>query len=149
MRKICGILTAGLMLTACQADIESYQYNAGDAQQARAVSECTVVSVRQVKVTSNNNQLGTVIGGAAGGIAGYSIGSGSTAHLLGGLGGAVLGGLAGDAAQGALSSQNAYEYIVKLSNGQLTTITQGSGTLLSPGQRCMLLHGNPARLIAN
>lgn len=147
MKKIFGLCALALTLSSCQADIESNQYSSSAAGKANAVSECTVVSVRQVKVKTDN-ELGTIIGGAAGGIAGYSIGSGSTAHLLGGLGGAVLGGLAGDAAQGALSSQTGYEYIVKLSNGQLATITQGSSTLLSPGQRCMLLYGNPSRLIS-
>lgn len=148
MKKILGIVTASLALVACQADIESNQYSASATGRANSAATCTVVNVRQVKVNSNENNAGTLIGAAAGGIAGYSIGGGNTAHLLGGLGGAVLGGMAGDAAQGALSSQNAYEYVVKLDNGQLLTLTQGSSTLLSPGQRCMVLFGNPSRIIA-
>lgn len=147
MKKILSLIVPLAVLAACRADIDSNQYAVGSVGKASAASPCSVMSVRQVKVKSDN-ELGTLIGGAAGGVAGYSIGSGSTAHLLGGIGGAVLGGLAGDAAQGALSSQNAYEYIVKLDNGQIMTITQGTGTLLSTGQKCMLLRGNPARLIA-
>lgn len=147
MKQILILLGVAAMLASCQSDIDSYQYSTGSVGQASAASACTVLSVRQVQVKSGN-ELGTLIGAAGGGIAGYSIGSGNTAHLLGGLGGAVLGGAAGGMAQDALSKQGGYEYIVKLDNGQTMTITQGTGTLLSPGQRCMLLQGNPARLIA-
>lgn len=147
MKQILTLLGVAAMLASCQSDIDSYQYTTGSVGQASAASPCTVLSVRQVQVKSGN-ELGTLIGAAGGGIAGYSIGSGSTAHLLGGLGGAVLGGAAGGVAQDALSKQGGYEYIVKLDSGQTMTITQGTGTLLSPGQRCMLLQGNPARLIA-
>ncbi len=147
MKKILAVLVPAVMLTACQADIDSYQYGTSSVGQANAAAQCRVINVRLVKVKSDN-ELGTLIGGAAGGVAGYGIGGDSTAHWLGSIGGAVLGGIAGNAAQGALSSQNAYEYIVELNNGQVMTITQGTDTLLSPGQRCMLLYGNPARLIA-
>lgn len=147
MKKILAVLVPAVMLTACQADIDSYQYGTSSVGQANAAAQCRVINVRPVKVKSDN-ELGTLIGGAAGGVAGYGIGGDSTAHWLGSIGGAVLGGIAGNAAQGALSSQNAYEYIVELNNGQVMTITQGTDTLLSPGQRCMLLYGNPARLIA-
>ena len=147
MKKILAVLVPAVMLTSCQADIDSYQYGTSSVGQANAAAQCRVINVRPVKVKSDN-ELGTLIGGAAGGVAGYGIGGDSTAHWLGSIGGAVLGGIAGNAAQGALSSQNAYEYIVELNNGQVMTITQGTDTLLSPGQRCMLLYGNPARLIA-
>ncbi len=147
MKKFFIVLLPAFLLAACQADINSNQYTTGSVGQANAASPCTVMSVRQVSVKSDN-QLGTLIGGAAGGVAGYAIGGDSTAHLLGGIGGAVLGGMAGNAAQGALSSQSGYEYVVRLDNGQIVTITQGTGTLLTTGQKCMLLLGNPSRLIA-
>ena len=147
MRKIASILAPVLLLAACQADIDSNQYTTTSVGLASAASVCSVLSVRQVNVKSDNN-LGAIIGGVAGGVAGYSIGSGDTANNLGAVGGAVLGGWAGNAAQGSLSSQKAYEYIVRLENGQVMTIAQGTDVLLAPGQRCMLLMGNPARLIA-
>jgi outer membrane lipoprotein SlyB len=148
MKKVFGLCVAALTLAACQADIDSNHYNSSSTGKASAASACTVVTVRQVNVSSNNNQVGTLVGGAAGGVAGYSIGSGNTAHLLGGIGGAVLGGIAGNATQSALSSQSGYEYVVKLDNGQLMTLTQGDDTLLTAGQRCMILFGNPSRVIA-
>jgi outer membrane lipoprotein SlyB len=146
MKKYLGMVAVVSLLAGCQADINSNQYTTGSVGKVSTAAQCSVLSVRQVNVKSDN-QLGSVIGGLAGGVAGYSIGSGSTAHNLGAIGGAVLGGLAGNATQGALSSQGGYEYIVKLDNGQVMTITQGTDVLLTPGQKCMLLYGNPARLI--
>ena len=147
MQKMLGVLSIVAVLAACQADIGSNQYGTSSVGQAAAASPCSVISVRQVQVKSDNN-AGMILGAIAGGAGGYAIGSGSTAHNLGAIGGAALGGYAGDKAQGALSSQMGYEYVVRLDNGQVMTLTQGSDTLLSPGQRCLILLGNPARLIA-
>lgn len=91
---------------------------------------------------------GTLIGGIAGGVAGSTIGGGSTAHTLGAVGGALLGGLVGDAAEKGLSSQTGLEYIVKLDNGQVISVTQGTGQALGVGQRCLVLFGNTTRIIA-
>lgn len=146
MKKTFGLFIGLAMITACQSDIGSNQYSVGSVGRATSAAQCSVLSVRPVSV-NNKNGMGTVIGSVAGGVAGYSIGSGSTAHNLGAIGGAVLGGIAGNAAQGALSSQSGYEYVVKLDDGQIMTLTQGTDTLLTPGQRCMLLFGNPSRLI--
>lgn len=146
MKKYASLLSLTLFLAACQADIDSYQYGTSSVGRAAAASPCSVISVRQVQVKSDNN-VGTILGAVAGGVGGYAIGSGSTAHNLGAIGGAALGGYAGDKAQGALSSQMGYEYVVRLDNGQVMTLTQGTDVLLSPGQRCMILLGNPSRLI--
>ena len=146
MKKIVKALAVIGLLSACQADINSYQYGTSSVGRAAAASPCSVISVRQVNVKSDNN-VGTLLGAVAGGVGGYAIGSGKTAHNLGAIGGAALGGYAGDKAQGALSSQAGYEYVVRLDNGQVMTLTQGTDVLLSPGQRCMILLGDPARLI--
>ena len=117
----------------------------GQVSQAQG---CTVVSVRPIKVSTQNG-AGTAIGGIAGGIAGSQIGGGNTAHLLGAVGGAILGGFAGNAAQEGLTSQQGYEYIVRLDNGNTVSTTQGADVLLNPGQRCQIIFGNPARIIPN
>jgi len=147
MKKTLGLLSVAVLLAACQADIGSNQYGTSSVRQAAAASPCSVISVRQVSVKSDNN-MGALAGAIAGGVGGYGIGSGSTAHNLGAVGGALLGGYAGDKAQDLLSSQTGYEYVVRLDNGQVMTLTQGTDVLLSPGQRCMILLGNPSRLIA-
>ena len=124
-----------LALGACTADISPNNYYASSAQTVNTVKPCTVVSVRPVNVNSSNNNAGTLLGAAAGGVAGSAIG------------GAVVGGIAGDAAQKQLSHQTGFEYIVKFDNGSMASIVQGNDTIIQPGQRCMVLYGDQARVV--
>ena len=110
------------------------------------VLPCRVVSVRQVNVSSSDSSTGSVIGAIGGGVAGSTIGHGR-GSVLGALGGAALGALAGDFAEGELSKQTGVEYIVKLDNGTMRTITQGTDVYMQPGQKCYLLYGNQSRII--
>ncbi len=135
-------------IAGCASDIDSNYYSTGSVGQVSQAQGCTVVSVRPIKVSTPNG-AGTAIGGIAGGIAGSQIGGGNTAHLLGAVGGAILGGFAGNAAQEGLTSQQGYEYIVRLDNGNTVSTTQGADVLLNPGQRCQIIFGNPARIIPN
>ena len=135
-------------IAGCASDIDSNYYSTGSVGQVSQAQGCTVVSVRPIKVSTQNG-AGTAIGGIAGGIAGSQIGGGNTAHLLGAVGGAILGGFAGNAAQEGLTSQQGYEYIVRLDNGNTVSTTQGADVLLNPGQRCQIINGNPARIIPN
>ena len=131
-------------IAGCASDIDSNYYSTGSVGQVSQAQGCTVVSVRPIKVSTQNG-AGTAIGGIAGG----QIGGGNTAHLLGAVGGAILGGFAGNAAQEGLTSQQGYEYIVRLDNGNTVSTTQGADVLLNPGQRCQIIFGNPARIIPN
>ena len=135
-------------IAGCASDIDSNYYSTGSVGQVSQAQGCTVVSVRPIKVSTQNG-AGSAIGGIAGGIAGSQIGGGNTAHLLGAVGGAILGGFAGNAAQEGLTSQQGYEYIVRLDNGNTVSTTQGADVLLNPGQRCQIIFGNPARIIPN
>lgn len=143
---LCPLTAAGI--AGCASDIDSNYYSTGSVGQVSQAQGCTVVSVRPIKVSTQNG-AGTAIGGIAGGIAGSQIGGGNTAHLLGAVGGAILGGFAGNAAQEGLTSQQGYEYIVRLDNGNTVSTTQGADVLLNPGQRCQIIFGNPARIIPN
>ena len=135
-------------IAGCASDIDSNYYSTGSVGQVSQAQGCTVVSVRPIKVSTKNG-AGTAIGGIAGGIAGSQIGGGNTAHRLGAVGGAILGGFAGNAAQEGLTSQQGYEYIVRLDNGNTVSTTQGADVLLNPGQRCQIIFGNPSRIIPN
>ncbi len=149
MHKLLLLATAALILpmAACTSDISSSHYSTGSVGSVAQTMGGTVVSVRQISVSSEDNNAGTLIGGALGGIGGSTIGGGSTAHALGAVGGAVLGGIAGNAAQRGLSSQQGYEYVIRLDNGNMITVTQGNDILLNPGQRCYVSLGSPARVM--
>lgn len=149
MKKTAILLAMPLILTlgACTADLNTDNYYASSTGTVNTAKPCTVVSIRPVTVRSNDNNAGTLIGAAAGGVAGSAIGGGHTVPILGAIGGAVVGGIAGDAAQAELSKQTAFEYIVKLDNGSMVTVVQGNNTIIQPGQRCMVLYGKQARVI--
>ena len=127
-KKLLSAVCAAVLLAGCADNINSDHYST-DA------------------TGSGDTTAGTMIGGIAGGVAGSTIGRGR-GSALGAVGGALLGGLAGSAAQKGLSSQTGYEYIVKLDNGQAISITQGAAQPLMVGQRCLVLYGNPSRIIA-
>ncbi len=141
------IIPAMLAIVACTADIGTNDYYASSAGEVNRAAKGTVISVRQVTVKSNNNNAGTLFGAAAGGVAGSAIGGGDTVPILGAIGGALIGGIAGDAAQAELSKQAGYEYVVQLDNGGLVTIVQGANELLVPGQKCLVLYGRQARIV--
>lgn len=140
------ILPLALIVSACTSNIGADQYATSSVGQVSTALKGTVVSVRRVAVASENG-AGTLIGGAAGGVAGSMIGGSDTAHILGAIGGAVIGGIAGNAAQEGLSKQTGYEYVVQLDNGNMVTVTQGDDVLLNPGQKCLVLYGNRARVV--
>lgn len=142
-----SILGSALLLVGCADNINSDHYYTNQAGRVSTVAQCTVLSVRYVTVDSDSG-AGTLIGGLAGGVAGSTIGGGSTAHTLGAVGGALLGGVVGNAAEKGLSTQTGLEYIVKLDNGQVISITQGTGQALGVGQRCLVLFGSTNRVIA-
>lgn len=146
-KKILTWAVLPFLMTACADNINSDHYSTGQTGKVSTVSQCTVISVRAVGVNSDSG-AGTLIGGIAGGVAGSTIGGGSTAHTLGAVGGALLGGFAGNAAEQGLSSQTGLEYIVKLDNGQIISVTQGTNQALAVGQRCMVLFGSTTRIIA-
>ena len=144
--KLSILLPALLAMAACAPSIGSNDYGYSSVGQASSAFPCTVLSVRSVNVNSSGGTV-TVIGGLAGGVAGSTIGHGSSASILGALGGAAAGALVGNAAEKGIMSQGGYEYVVRTDNCQTYSVTQGTDNLIAAGQRCMLINGNPSRII--
>ena len=151
-----GLLTVSalaLLASACASNINSNHYATSSTGAVGQVMACTVVSVRQVAVSSSDSSTGAVLGAIGGGVAGIqaALDCADAGHgrgsLLGALGGAALGGVAGNYAQEGLTRQDGLEYIVKLDNGALRTITQGTDVYMQPGQRCYLMYGDQSRVI--
>lgn len=145
-KRLLTVSTFALLLSACAPNINSNHYSTSNTGAVGQVMACTVVSTRQVNVSSSDSSAGAVIGAVGGGVAGSTIGHGR-GSILGALGGAALGGIVGDIAQDELTSQTGVEYIVRLDNGTMRTVTQGTDVYMQPGQRCYLLYGEQARII--
>ncbi|MCI5634984.1 MAG: glycine zipper 2TM domain-containing protein [Alphaproteobacteria bacterium] len=144
--KLSILLPALLAIAACAPSIGSNDYGYSSVGQASSAFPCTVLSVRSVNVNSSGG-TGTVLGGVAGGVAGSTIGHGKSASILGAIGGAAAGALVGNAAEKGIMSQGGYEYVVRTDSGQTYSVTQGTDNLIAAGQRCMLINGNPSRII--
>ncbi len=144
--KLSILLPALLAIAACAPSIGSNDYSYSSVGQASSAFPCTVLSVRSVNVNSSGG-TGTVLGGVAGGVAGSTIGHGKSASILGAIGGAAAGALVGNAAEKGIMSQGGYEYVVRTDSGQTYSVTQGTDNLIAAGQRCMLINGNPSRII--
>jgi len=138
---ILAIMPVLMLVGACASDIGANQHSSASVGSASRTVMGTVVSVRQVQVRDDDNTVGTLAGGAAGGIAGAQIGRGSRATALGAVGGALAGAAVGNMAQRTLTNQAGFEYVVRLDNGEMVTVVQGADVLMAVGQRVMVVFG--------
>jgi outer membrane lipoprotein SlyB len=159
MKKVTMLLSVlccgTLLLTGCARNISANSYDARALNGTGMISHpCKVISVRTVAVEEGDyledNKTGTALGAVAGGLAGNMIGGGRGRILATGVG-AIAGAVGGAFAEKALKSQNAYEYVVQLTNGTMRTVVQGMDTFLQVGQEALLIEGtrnSRPRLIA-
>jgi outer membrane lipoprotein SlyB len=119
------VLLSGFILTGCTTpNASSQEYAPGDLSAAAPTVPGIVLAKRPIFV-QGHSELGGLIGTLAGAIGGSALGGGRGQSLTT-LGGAVLGGVAGSMAHKKLTSQNAYEYVVKVERPQKYTDIQGT-----------------------
>jgi len=138
-----GVLTGALAGCGPSYSPDTYATNA--VQQANKVDRGEIVGVRQVDVSASGT-TGAVSGAAAGGIAGAQAGAGPISALAA-LGGSLVGGVAGVAAEHTVDDTTAFEYIVRKVNGDLVSVTQKDKTPLAVGQKVLVIAGNQARIV--
>jgi outer membrane lipoprotein SlyB len=134
-----------LFLSACSPSYSPDTYAANAAQQANKTEQGVIVGVRPVAITAAGT-VGTVAGGAAGGIAGAQMGVGPISAFSA-LGGSLIGGLAGSAAEHATSDTKAFEYIVRKANAELVSVTQKDKVPLVLEQKVLVISGTQARVV--
>jgi len=102
------------LVSACAKDLSSGSYSEAQAGEADSTYEGVIVSMRNVKIKpeTKENTAGTLAGGALGAAGGSAVGKG-TGSLVSAIGGAIVGAVAGNAAEGALKTTTAVEYVVK------------------------------------
>ncbi|MGH7056330.1 MAG: hypothetical protein ACREFZ_00400 [Acetobacteraceae bacterium] len=133
-------------LTACGRSYSPSVYAPLAAQQANVVDRGVIVGVRPV-VISAAGTIGAVTGGAAGGVTGAHAASGAFASSLSAIGGTLLGGLAGAAAEQASSDVKAYEYIIQEKSGKLLSVTQTDKQPFAIGTHVLVITGKQARVV--
>lgn len=134
---IAGLLAA--VLAGCASRESGSVYGRHETGREQSVRHATVESVRQVKISGSNSQVGTIAGGAVGGIAGSTVGQGR-GSAVGAVLGAVGGGVAGSAIEQGVTQKNGLEITVKLDSGELRAIVQEADEAFKPGERVRLLN---------
>jgi outer membrane lipoprotein SlyB len=146
--KIIAFCATALLLSGCAREISPNVYSEAHVGEASQTFQGTILTVRQVQVQGHEklegNQLGMAAGALAGGVAGYQFGKGK-GNVAATAGGAILGATAGAFAQKALETQDALEYTVQLSNGEMRTVVQGLQPAYGAGQRVLLIVGRSGR----
>ena len=146
MLKHVAPFAAVLALVGCKTEFSPNTYNAEAVQQANKVDQGVVVGVRPVDVKVAGT-TGAVAGGAAGGIAGSQLGGSSATQALGAVGGGLIGSLIGSATEQAMDNTKAFEYIVRMTKGDLVSVTQTDTTPLALGQHVLVIAGKQARIV--
>lgn len=146
--KVFSFIACVVMLSSCAREISSDIYSANHVGEASTTHPGTIIHVRQVTVQENerlqDNGLGIIGGGLAGGYAGSHIGKGE-GNMLATVGGALAGATAGAFAEKALKTQQGIEYVVQLDNGQSMTVVQGPQPAFSVGQSVYVIIGQEGR----
>ncbi len=137
------------VVTACTANLSPNQYATTETGQASKTVPGTIVNARHVLVTgsADGNNWGALGGGAAGAVAGSAIGGVTRVNILGGIAGAIGGAIIGNAIQNSATTQNAMEYVVRMDDGNLVTVTQSVQPLFSKGQQVYVIFGDRVRII--
>lgn len=149
MKKLLVIsftLVSTITLTGCINPASPNVYDVRQAGVASQVEPGTIMSKRSVKIDAKGG-FGGLAGIAAGGIGGSAIGGGSRANLLGGVGGAVLGGLIGNAIDTKVNRFPAYEYIIKLKNGNSISVAQSTELEFQVHQPVLVIYGPTTRIV--
>lgn len=146
MPALTGILLASV-LAGCAGGLGSRDYERSETRRVYEVKMGIVQNVRAVQLEGTKSQVGSVAGGAIGGIAGSTIGRGKGSAVAAVLG-AVAGGLAGSAIEESATKRPGLELTVRLEGGRTIAVTQeDDGERFEVGDRVRLLEsGGQARI---
>jgi len=140
--KLLSVVALSLLVVACVSSNSGSVYKREDARKTQTVRTGVVESVRTVTLEGTKSPVGTIAGGAVGGIAGSTIGSGGTTGAIGAVVGAVAGGIAGSAIEEGITRKDALEITVKLDGGSLIAIVQEADEDFHPGEKVRIVENS-------
>jgi outer membrane lipoprotein SlyB len=149
--KTTQLFAVGLLsifLGACASSNSGSVYSRDDARKVQTVKTGLVESVRQVKLEGTKTPIGTVAGGAIGGIAGSSVGHGNGSSIVAVIG-AVIGGIAGSAAEEGITRKDALEITVKIDGGALVAVVQEADEPFKAGDKVRLIENGATTRVSH
>ena len=135
------VSAAAVLFAGCVSQKTGDVYTRDEALREQSVRRATVETVRPVKIEGTRSGVGAVAGGAVGGIAGSTVGTGKTSNVAA-VAGALGGGLAGQALEEGVTRKNGVEITVRLDNGEMRAIVQDDSDKFFTGQKVRLLTHN-------
>jgi outer membrane lipoprotein SlyB len=127
-----------LSLCGCSEGYSPNTYAATAAQQEATVQRGVIIGVRQVQISATGT-IGAATGGAAGGVAGAQVAGSPVVTAFSAIGGTLVGGIGGAAAEQAVADTKGWEYIVQETGDKLVSVTQTSKTALSIGLNVLVI----------
>ena len=131
-------LISTLIIYGCASSKSGQVYTRDQTRQAHRVEGGAVAEVRTVKIEGTKSAIGSFGGAALGGIGGSMLGGGRGSAVFAVLG-AIGGGLAGAAAEEALTRQDGLEITVKLDSGSTIAVVQKADVMFKAGDRVRVL----------
>jgi outer membrane lipoprotein SlyB len=133
------LLMVVFLLSACATQSRSGKvYSSDEARRTHSVYYGTILRVEDVTIEGRTEGVGTLAGGAMGGVLGSAVGGGS-GRAIATVGGAILGGIAGSAIEKDVTTKAALEIEVELDNGELLVIVQERDAQYNVGDRVRVL----------
>lgn len=126
------------LLSGCPASMSASDYTRDQARAAQNVEHGIVQSVREVRIEGTKSPVGTLAGGAVGGVLGSQVGRGA-GRTLATIGGGLAGAAAGSAIEEGATRQPGLEITVRLDSGRTVAITQAADAAFSPGDRVRVM----------
>jgi outer membrane lipoprotein SlyB len=146
--KLIMISILSLTFIGCASSNSGSVYKRDDARKVQTVKTGVVESVRQVKLEGTKSPVGTVAGGAVGGIAGSTVGGGRGSAIAAVIG-AVAGGLAGSAVEEVATRKDGVEITIKLDGGPLIAIVQEADEVFQPGDRVRIIENSSTSRVSH
>jgi outer membrane lipoprotein SlyB len=142
------LLAVTVGLAGCAPTNTNTTYSSADIGRTAQLSYGVIISMRAVAVQNQNTGVGALGGAAIGGAAGSFIGRNDVrGNILGAVGGAVVGGLVGYAAENAVSTGQAIEFIIQEDNASAPiSVVQTNEDNFRPGERVVLSRGSRTRI---
>jgi len=142
MRHILFLSCITFALAGCAAPYSPNIYASNAVQLANKVEAGTVIGYRQVAISANGT-IGTVTGGAAGGVLGAEYAN----SALIAVGATAVGSILGNALDHATGDTTGWEYILRKPTGDMLSVTQREQKPLALGQKVLVIMGPQARVV--
>lgn len=137
-----------LIINGCAENVSPNKYTASEVGIASKVIPGVIISKRPVQIdASSNNVIGAASGAVIGAAGGTAIGSNPHSSIAAGVGGAVIGGAIGDAIQKKINTCQGFEYMIKIKDNSIISITQDQDLQFNVGQKILIIYGSMTRIV--